>query len=79
MKQFFQNIGTSDIRNILGITTVIGCFILLYLMMIKEIPAGNKDVVNIAVGFIFGGLLAGVAGFYFGASKKERDTKEPKP
>lgn len=73
MKKFFENINKTSIRNILSIIIVIGCFILLYMLQVKEIPAQNKDVLNIAVGFVFGGALAGVVGYYFGSSKKDAD------
>lgn len=69
MTDFFKRITSGDIRNILAIVTTFGCFILLYLMMIKTIPVGNKDVLNVAVGFVFGSALTGVYGYYFGASK----------
>ena len=69
MKNFFQNIGKAEIRNILAIIVTVGCFVLLYLLQIKPVPTENKDVLNIAVGFVFGGGLAGVIGYYFGASK----------
>lgn len=78
MKQLFDKIGKTEIRNILAVMTVIGCFALLYLLQVKPVPAENKDVLNIAVGFVFGGLLAGVSGYYFGSSKSENDhRKEP--
>ncbi|MDI3320008.1 hypothetical protein [Pinibacter soli] len=70
MKEFFKRVGKSEIQNILGVIVVVGCFVLLYLMLMKPIPAENREVLNIAVGFIFGGALAGVIGFYFGASKQ---------
>ena len=73
MTEFFKKITKSDIRNILAIITVVGCFILLYLLQVKAIPVENKDVLNIAIGFVFGGMLSGVGGYYFGASKT--DTK----
>lgn len=76
MSEFFKNIGKNDIRNILAVISVLGCFVLLYLMMIKPIPVENKDIMNIATGFVFGGLLAGVAGFYFGSSKSEVESKK---
>ena len=76
MKDFFARIGKSDIQNILGIIVVLGCFILLYLMLIKPIPAENREILNIAVGFIFGGALAGVIGFYFGASKQSKSDSD---
>jgi hypothetical protein len=69
MQKFLDTFSKTSIANILGVIIVAGCFILLYIMTIKEIPAGNKDVVNIAVGFVFGGGLAGVIGYFYGASK----------
>jgi hypothetical protein len=46
------------------------------LLQVKAVPIENKDVLNIAVGFVFGGALSGVMGFYFGSSKSDN---EPKP
>jgi hypothetical protein len=76
MKKLFDGINKTDIRNILAIITTLGCFILLYLLQVKAVPIENKDVLNIAVGFVFGGALSGVMGFYFGSSKSDN---EPKP
>jgi hypothetical protein len=73
MTEFLKKITSKDIRNVLAVIIVVGCFILLYIMQIKEIPAANKDIVLTAVGFVFGGALAGVAGYYFGSSKTEGD------
>lgn len=72
MKKLFDQIGNAEIRNIIAIISVLGCFALLFLMQFKEIPNGNQSIINIAIGFIFGGLLTGVAGYYFGASKKDK-------
>lgn len=69
MKRFFDRMGKTDIANVLGVTIVVGCFILLYLLIIKPIPVDNKDILNIAIGFVFGGALSGVVGYFFGASK----------
>jgi dolichol kinase len=73
MKQFLENFSKTSIAHILGVIIVVGCFILMYLMTFKPIPAENKDVVNIAVGFIFGGALAGVTGYFYGASKGDNN------
>jgi hypothetical protein len=78
MTEFFKKITSKDIRNILAVIIVIGCFVLLYIMQIKEIPQPNKDVVLTAVGFVFGGALAGVVGFYFGSTKSEADKGQTK-
>ncbi len=70
MTEFLKKITKTDIRNIIAVITVVGCFILLYLLQVKEVPAGNKDVLNIAIGFVFGTGLGGVFGFFFGSSKE---------
>lgn len=75
MKKFLDSVGKTEIRNIIAVITVLGCFALLYLLQIKSIPLENKDVINIAIGFVFGGLLSSVAGYYFGGSKSEVDNK----
>lgn len=71
MTEFLKKITKSDIRNILAVISVLGAFVVLYLLIITPIPAANKDTVNLALGFVLGGLVGGVSGFYFGASKGE--------
>jgi hypothetical protein len=73
MKEFFGKITSKDIRNILAVIITLGCFILFYFLIVKEIPSGNKDLMNIIAGMLFGGPLAAVSGYYFGASKNEAD------
>jgi hypothetical protein len=48
----------------------------MYIMQIKPIPAENKDIVNIVAGFMFGGALAGVIGFYFGSTKTDKKSDD---
>lgn len=69
MKKVLETFGKTDIANILGVIIVVGVFILMYMLIIKPIPIENKDVVMTAVGFVFGGALAGVTGYFYGASK----------
>ena len=71
MGKWFERIGKSDIRNILAVVSVVGAFIVLYMLIVTPIPETNKDTVNLALGFVLGGLVGGVSGFYFGASKGE--------
>lgn len=73
MVEFLRRITKNDIRNVIAIIIVLGCFILVYLMIIKPVPPENKDMLNIVAGFVFGGALAGVVGYYFGSSKAEGD------
>lgn len=76
MTEFLRKISKSDIRNILAVIIVVGAFFMLYQMLYKPIPAENKDIVLTSVGFVLGGLVGGVSGFYFGASKTEPSNKE---
>jgi len=42
------------------------------LLQVKPIPEQNHDLVLTVGGFIFGGALAGVVGYYFGATKNDK-------
>jgi ABC-type nitrate/sulfonate/bicarbonate transport system permease component len=70
MKKFWEKIGTTEIRNIIAIITVCGAFVVLLMLVIKPIPPDNKDTLNLALGFVLGGLVGGVSGYFFGSSKK---------
>jgi hypothetical protein len=69
MKQFFEKIGKAEIRNIIAVLAVVGSFALLALLVFKPIPKGNENTLNQSIGFVLGGLVGGVTGFFFGASK----------
>lgn len=79
MTEFFRKITNGDVRSFLAVITVLGCFTLLYFMMVKEIPTPNKDVINIAMGFVFGSALTGVFGYYFGSSKSVPPADKDEP
>jgi hypothetical protein len=76
MPEWLKRITKTDIRNILAIIIVIGSFLLLYLLQVRPIPEQNHDLVLTAGGFIFGGALAGVVGFYFGATKGDKKSSD---
>lgn len=72
MRKILDTFSKTAIGNILGVIIVIGCFAMLYIMMIKEIPSTNIGTINQAVGFTYG-MLGMVVGYFFGASKKDSD------
>lgn len=59
----------AEIRNIISVITSIGCFIIIYLLIIKEVPERNHDIVIASVGYILGAANGMVYGYLFGASK----------
>jgi hypothetical protein len=75
MKRLFENIGKTDIRNIISVVIVFGCFSLLGVMLLKAIPTDNKDIVLTAIGFVFGSGMSGVTGYYFGSTKNDKNEK----
>jgi hypothetical protein len=76
MPEWLKRLTKTDIRNSLAIIIVIGSFLLLYLLQVKPIPEQNHDLVLTAGGFIFGGALAGVIGFYFGSTKIDKKNED---
>ena len=72
MKRFLDIFSKTEVANIAAVLIIAGCFIMLYLLIIKPIPVENKDVVNTAVGFVLGGALGGVTGYLFSASKNDK-------
>ena len=76
MPEWLKRLTKTDIRNSLAIIIVVGSFLLLYLLQVRPIPEQNHDLVLTAGGFIFGGALAGVIGFYFGSTKTDKHTKD---
>jgi len=75
MKRLFENISKTDIRNIISLVIVFGCFTLLGIMLLKSIPVDNKDIVLTALGFVFGSGMSGVTGYYFGSTKSDKNEK----
>ena len=75
MKRLFENITKTDIRNILSVVIVFGCFSLLGIMLLKSIPSDNKDIVLTAIGFVFGSGMSGVVGYYYGTTKQDKNEK----
>lgn len=74
MKKLLDTFSKTAIGNILGVMIVVGCFVLTYFMMVKEIPQTNVSTINQAVGFVFA-MLGIVVGYFFGSSKKDEPPK----
>ena len=76
MPEWLKRLTKTDIRNSLAIIIVVDSFLLLYLLQVMPIPEQNHDLVLTAGGFIFGGALAGVIGFYFGSTKIDKKNED---
>ena len=59
--------GKDLFQYILGGLIVAGFFVLLYLLVMAEVPETNKDLLNLVVGALIGSF-ASVVGYFFGSS-----------
>lgn len=72
MTEFLHKISSKDIRNIIAVMFVIGCFVMIYLFMIHDIPGANRDLLMVVAGAIVSNLKD-ITGYFFGSSKNEAD------
>ena len=66
MKRFFE---LTRIRDIIAVMIIILSFAAIFVILRFPIPVENKDLVNVAFGFVLGSGVSGVIGYYFGSSK----------
>ena len=58
-----------------GIASVVASIGLMAALFVIQIPEGNRDLLNMSAGVLFG-WGGGVVSFYFGSSKSSRDKDE---
>ena len=62
-------------RAYLAYIIVMSAFLVLILLFFLHVPSENKDMLNFALGNMFG-IAVTVAGFYFGSSDKKKNSDE---
>lgn len=75
MKEFFTRLNKQQMRSSLAILNLIGVFALIGFLVIRGVPAANKDMVYMAVGLLLGSYT-GIMSYYFGSSKNETDKQK---
>jgi xanthine/uracil permease len=60
---------------ILAVVIVVGFFVLLGLLIFKEIPPQNKDLLNIVIGTLLAAFMS-VVSYWYGSSKGSADKTE---
>lgn len=65
----------SPIMAFVGIASVVASIGLMTALFVIPIPEGNRDLLNMSAGVLFG-WGGGVVSFYFGSSKSSRDKDE---
>lgn len=72
---FNKMLTKTNIRNVIGILSVLAGFLIITIMLYHEVPRFNQRLVDMA----FGGMLANIGSvynFFFGSSKSEADKLE---
>lgn len=64
-------------RSLLAFIVVIGSFVFLFSLVYRAVPEQNKDIIQVASGFVLG-VIATVSGYYFGNSKDKSDSDQSK-
>lgn len=64
----------SKTQNIVAFMALVFMFTFLTLLVFKEIPQANKDIVNILITLMFPSLLASVIWYLFNYKKIDSDT-----
>jgi Na+-transporting NADH:ubiquinone oxidoreductase subunit NqrD len=63
--------------NIVAMIVVCGCFSFLFVLLFKEIPSQNRDIVNFLSGSLFATLLNAIAFFLYNYRKKDDPITDP--
>lgn len=72
--QFRENVWANP-RTVIAFMVVLGCFGFLFVIVFRETPIVNKDIINLSAGSILT-TLASVVSFYFGSSKGAADSQK---
>jgi hypothetical protein len=62
-------------RHLIAFIVAFGSFGFLFALVYRSVPDGNKDIINVAAGFVLG-VLGTVASYYFGNSKDKSDADQ---
>lgn len=71
----FTEVVFKNMRGIIALSFVVGSFGFLITLMWKEIPDGNKDIIQVSAGLVLA-VLTGIGAYYFGASKDKTDAEK---
>lgn len=71
----WEKLNKLSVQVIISVIVVVGCYVFLYLLTMKPIPAENAKLIDILGGIIIGSSLTGVIGWLFTTNKQNH--REP--
>jgi uncharacterized BrkB/YihY/UPF0761 family membrane protein len=66
------------IRPILALTITAGCFLFMFTLLYRRVPAENKELAALVAGYVLA-VLSMPIGYYFNANKDKTDNAKTKP
>ena len=72
----WEKISKVSVQVIIAVISVLGSYGLLYLIAFKEVPAGNRDLLNIMIGVVIGSTITSVMGWLYTTAK--HNNQQPK-
>ncbi len=61
----------SDFRNLLGLVIIVFAFAIVFGLMFVNIPKDNIHLLDISIGFMLGGGVTTVVGYFYTKSKED--------
>jgi uncharacterized membrane protein (UPF0136 family) len=65
----WEKINKVSVQVIVAVISIVASFGLLYLLVFKEVPTGNRDLFNVMIGVVIGSTVTAVVGWLFTQSK----------
>ena len=69
----WEKINKVSVQVIIAVISVLLSFGLLYFLVFKEVPAGNRDLFNVMIGVVIGSTITSVMGWLYTQSKSGKD------
>lgn len=68
----WEKLNKISVQVIIAVITITASFGLLYLLVFKEIPTGNRDLFNVMIGVVLGSTITAVAGWLYTDKKANK-------
>jgi hypothetical protein len=65
----WEKLNKVSVQVIIAVIGIIGSYSLLFLLVFKEVPAGNRDLFNVMIGVVVGSVVTAVVGWLYTQSK----------
>lgn len=72
----WEKLNRLSVQVIVAVIAVSASFGLLYFLIFKEVPAGNRDLFNVMIGVVCGSTITAVMGWLYTQSKGKPNSQD---